>query len=161
MRNPIRSYRIRRDDLHAIDEIRLILDGDGDGVASQGGIRGTIDEVGQVADEVGDGVVLQHFLQHSGRRRAVDSAGCGSQGGVAGREEREGVGAIEGAGEVGLAEQGLERAEACRTDGVGERDWDREEAFGVCQSIVSSYVVETALTYRQCGSVPRRRRYHR
>jgi len=127
MRNPIRSNRIRRDNLHTIDEIRLILDGDGEGVARQSGIRGTVDEVGQVADEVGDGMVLQHFLQHSGRRRAVDGVGCGSQGGVAGREEREGVGAVEGAGEVGLAEQALERAEACRADGVGEGDWDREE----------------------------------
>ena len=58
MRNPVPSNRIRRDDLHAIDEIRLILDRDGDGVARQSGIRGTVDEVGQVADEVGDGVVL-------------------------------------------------------------------------------------------------------
>jgi len=106
-------------------------------------------------------MVLQHFLQHSGRRRAVDGVGCGSQGGVAGREEREGVGVVEGAGKVGLAEQALERAEACRTDGLGEGDWDREQTFGVCQSIVSSRVVETALTHRRCGSVPHRRRYHR
>jgi len=127
MRDTIRSNRIRRDDLHAIDKIRLILDRDGNGVARQSGIRGAVDEVGQVADEVGDGVVLQHLLQHSGRRRAVDGVGCGSQGGVAGREEREGVGAVEGTGEVGLVEQDLERAEACRTDGVGEGDWDGEE----------------------------------
>ena len=157
MRNAIRSNRIRRDDLHAIDEIRLILDRDGEGIARQTGIRGAVDEVGQVADEVGDGVVLQHVLQHSGRRRAVNSACCGSQGGVAGREEREGVGAVEGVGEVGLAKQALERAEACRTDGVGEGDWDREEAFGVCQSIMNSCVVETALTCRRRGSVPRHR----
>jgi hypothetical protein len=98
---------VRSDDFGSIDEVCVVLDGDGNIKAGKGLVGSAVLQRGKVTSKICDNVVVQQSLKRGGT--GIVAAG-GSNGFVAWREDGNVAFAGECVGEIALRQKALEAA---------------------------------------------------
>ena len=118
MDDALLDEHVGNDDLGAVDEDVVAVDGDGEGAVGQGGQIRAVGEQGGVADDVGDDVVAENAGQLLDG--GVDEGGAdGLEGGVVGDEGGQ-VGGQGAAGDAGHGEGADRRGLVQGDEGGGD-----------------------------------------